>query len=551
MPTSTEAAERAAQAMRTGDWSAARDAYEAALLDDDAPELHLGLGRSAWWMQDIPGALSHVEQAYAGFRSRGDRRAAASAAIWLSREYAAAHANEPASAGWEARAAGLLRDEGPCVEQGWLAMSRAERERSPERIAQAAGEALEIARAFEDPDLEVEALAKIGYAEVAAGDVVTGTAKLDEAMAAATGGEVMQLETIGDVTCTAIAAFELAADWQRIERWGQVIAAWVQQHDHAPVVGFCNACCAEMFLSSGQWSEAEGLLTEGLGALQASEQRARCVHPAAKLAELRLLQGRVEEAEQLLAGYEELPEAAHALASLHLARGQTAVASAVIHRRLNRTGGDSVLAAPFLDQLVDVQIAAGDIDGAAAAAARLDSIAQRSGLPRIQAAAGSADGRVAAARGDAGASDLLSAAVTSFSEQGMTLDAAIARMRLARVLEDREPEVAVADAKAALAEFERVGAPRHADEAAAFLRRHGSAGRTGPKGLDLLTRRETEVLVLLGQGLTNAQIADRLFISTKTAGHHVGSILAKLHLQNRSEAAGFALRVGAEIPEAR
>ncbi|MEO8424222.1 MAG: LuxR C-terminal-related transcriptional regulator [Actinomycetota bacterium] len=547
----TGAVVQAVEALRTGDWSTARDAFEAALLDDDAPEFHLGLGRSLWWMQDIPGALSHVEQAYAGFRSRGDRRKAASAAIWLSREYAAAHANEPASAGWEARAAGLLRDDGPCVEQGWLALSRAERERSPDQIAQAAQQALDVARAFEDPDLESEALAKVGYAEVAAGDVVVGTAKLDEAMAAATGGEVTQLETIGDVTCTAIAAFELAADWQRIERWGQVIAAWIEQHDHAPVVGFCNACCAEMFLSSGQWSEAEELLTQGLGALQASEQRARCVHPAAKLAELRLLQGRIEEAEQLLAGYEELPEAAHALAALHLARGETAVASAVIHRRLNRTGGDSVLAAPFLAQLVDIQIAAADIDGARAATERLASIADRSGLPRLQAASEFAEGKVAAARGDADALDLLSTAVTSFSEQGMALDAAIARMQLARVLEDREPEVAVADAKAALAEFERVGAPRHADEAAAFLRRHGSAGRTGPKGLELLTRRETEVLALLGQGLTNAQIAGRLFISTKTAGHHVSSILAKLHLQNRSEAAGFALRVGAEIPDGR
>ena len=66
--------------------------------------------------------------------------------------------------------------------------------------------------------------------------------------------------------------------------------------------------------------------------------------------------------------------------------------------------------------------------------------------------------------------------------------------------------------------------------------------------MDLLTRREQEVLALLGQGLTNAQIGERLFISTKTAGHHVSSILAKLHLQNRSEAAGYAVRAGVENP---
>jgi DNA-binding NarL/FixJ family response regulator len=270
------------------------------------------------------------------------------------------------------------------------------------------------------------------------------------------------------------------------------------------------------------------------------------VHPAAKLAELRLMQGRIEEAEQLLVGYEELPEAAHALASLYLTRDETSVAAAVIHRRLNRSGGDSVLAAPFLALLVDVQLADGDVAGAASSTERLTAIGERSALLRIRAAAAFAAGKVADARGDDDASDLLAAAVAAFSEQGMTLDAALARMQLARSLENAQPEVAVADARAALAEFERLGAPRHADAAAAFLRGLGSSGRTGPKGMDLLTRREQEVLALLGQGLTNAQIGERLFISTKTAGHHVSSILAKLHLQNRSEAAGYALRAGVE-----
>jgi DNA-binding NarL/FixJ family response regulator len=330
-----------------------------------------------------------------------------------------------------------------------------------------------------------------------------------------------------------------------------VIELWVRQHNSAPVIGFCNACCAELFLSSGRWEMAEGLLTEGLDVLRSGDQRARCVHPAAKLAELRLLQGRIEEAEQLLAGYEDLPEAAHALASLYLARGETQVATSVIRRRLNRTGGDSVLAAPFLALLVDVQLTEDDMAGADASAERLRGIGERSALPRVQAAATFAAGKVAEARDDDDASDRLAEAVGAFSDQGMALDAAMARMRLAASLEDVQPEVAVADARAALTEFERLGAPRHADAAAAFLRGLGSSGRTGPKGLALLTRRETEVLALLGQGLTNAEIAERLFISTKTAGHHVSSILGKLHLKNRSEAAGYAVRAGVETPTQR
>jgi DNA-binding CsgD family transcriptional regulator len=78
--------------------------------------------------------------------------------------------------------------------------------------------------------------------------------------------------------------------------------------------------------------------------------------------------------------------------------------------------------------------------------------------------------------------------------------------------------------------------------AASFLRELGVGGRTGPKLLGELSKREIEVLRLLGYGLTNAEIAARLFISTKTAATHVGNILAKLGLRNRTEAAGMAQR---------
>jgi DNA-binding NarL/FixJ family response regulator len=87
-----------------------------------------------------------------------------------------------------------------------------------------------------------------------------------------------------------------------------------------------------------------------------------------------------------------------------------------------------------------------------------------------------------------------------------------------------------------------MGATHEADVAAALIRDLGGPARTGPKGIGLLTAREAEVLALLGEGLSNAEIAARLYISTKTAGNHVSNILAKLHLRSRQEAAGYAVR---------
>jgi predicted ATPase/DNA-binding CsgD family transcriptional regulator len=99
------------------------------------------------------------------------------------------------------------------------------------------------------------------------------------------------------------------------------------------------------------------------------------------------------------------------------------------------------------------------------------------------------------------------------------------------------PEQAIAEALAVAA------AVATRDDALSTQPRTREAVAALPLGFDL-TRREREILALLTQRLTDPEIADALFISAKTAGHHVSNILAKLDAKNRREAAALAVRHG-------
>ncbi len=109
----------------------------------------------------------------------------------------------------------------------------------------------------------------------------------------------------------------------------------------------------------------------------------------------------------------------------------------------------------------------------------------------------------------------------------------------ARELADAVRLVAAGDALLApgvtrrlIAEFARLGAPR-------------SAGRSQLEGL---TERESEVLALVARGLSNAEIADRLFVADQTVKTHVSRILMKLGLRDRTQAVVLAYETGLVHP---
>jgi DNA-binding CsgD family transcriptional regulator len=535
------------QALATGDWEGAREAFSAAVDREPSPEALDGLGRTLWWLGDVDGAIEYRERAYALLRKSGDGTEAGRIALWLAREYLEAVGNQPASNGWIARAEGVLRDAEPGSVHGWLALTRGGLSADPDAMRTHAEAALEIGRERNDADLEASALALLGRAMLLAGAFDAGVAALDEAMVTVTGGEVTEPVVFGDVCCVVTLACEESGELERLFKWNEVIESYLARHLHGPLISFCGTCGAEFFQAKGDLEMAERCLVESLGALEGTGHRSRCIHPAAKLAELRILQGRTEEAERLLTGYVDLPEALGASVAIHRLKGEHAVAASLLLRRLNEVG-DTVVAVPLLSTLVEVQIAQGNVDEARSTAARIGALAESSGHPRLAAVTALAEGRIALAAGDVAARGHLERALESFGRLEMPLEAARTRVALSRALRDEDPDVAGREARVALESFERLGARREADEAAALVRELGGPRRTGAKELGLLTAREVEVLRLLGEGLSNSEIAGRLFISTKTAGNHVSNLLAKLHLRSRQEAAAYAVRYAAGEP---
>jgi two-component system, NarL family, response regulator LiaR len=104
-------------------------------------------------------------------------------------------------------------------------------------------------------------------------------------------------------------------------------------------------------------------------------------------------------------------------------------------------------------------------------------------------------------------------------------------------------DVPPSELEAAIRTVHRGGSVLDPAVATRLLAEVGHPGQNAP-GLDQLTAREREVLVLLGEGLSNKDLAARLFVAEKTVKTHVSAVLSKLRLADRTQAALFAVRHG-------
>ncbi len=531
------------KALGAADWDAARASFEEALADSETAEALDGLSQALHFQRDYDRAIEVKERAFAAYRSEGRPADAANTARWLAFLHGTYHGNWAAASGWMGRAQSLLEDVDECAAHGWLILDGAVFSRNAREREQCAVSALAIARRFGDADLEFEAIALLGETHVASGRVSEGMKLLDQAMAAVTAGEVEAHGAVGEICCRLLSACEHATDVRRAEEWMALVDRYVAWTEF--VLPTCRTHYGAILVALGRWDEAEAEL---LDAIQTFERgyRGDRTFPLVRLAALRVRQGRYEEAERLLEGVEWHPVARRAAATIALARGDLRLAEELAQLCFEGSDPADAGCAPLLELLLEIQLAREEMDAAGATLARLETLASGAGDELVSAFAELGAGRMDAAAGDDGAPAHLKQALEALATLNLPHEAARARLELARVLSSESPDAAASEAELAFATFERLGAARDADAAAALLRELGAGRRAWPKGHGKLTKRESEVLPLVAAGLSNADIAERLYISRRTAEHHVASIISKLGLRNRAEAAAYAVRQAPE-----
>ena len=322
---------RAAQ--ERGDWAAARASFDCVLENGESAEALLGLSDALWWLGDTEGAVRCGERAYAALRRRRDLVSASLAAVTLYFHYRVSLGNAAAAQGWLGRAARLVEEFELAPLRGWVLLMRAHNTRDPHAAERWARDARDLARVHDDADLDLCALSQLGVSLVELGRVEEGEALLDEAMAASLGGECEHLRTVVYTSCNMISACSQVAGIERAAQWIHAGDEFARRYGSPHLYTTCRTYYGTILFDTGDWPEAERQLAAALTSARTAE-RALYAEALARLAELRLAQGRLDEAERLLTGFEDESSCASTLAAIWLARADPVSAETVASRRL-------------------------------------------------------------------------------------------------------------------------------------------------------------------------------------------------------------------------
>jgi tetratricopeptide (TPR) repeat protein len=340
-----EPADRLARGREAHARRAWRQAYEALVLADQtaplgAADLEL-LATSAVLLGRDDEYLSLLERAHQVHLDSGETRRAVRCAFWIG-TFSAVRGETARATGWFGRAHRLLeREEGDCVERGYLlvtAMMEQEEAGDYEAAVATTVTAVEIGERFGDADLVALAMFDQGRILAEQGRIEAGLELLDEVMVAVGTRELSPVVT-GLLYCAAIEGCQQAYQLRRAREWTNALTRWCEEQPE--LVSFTGRCLvhrAEIMQVEGAWP---GALEE---ARRAGERFAQMLNRVAtgeahyRQGEIHRLRGERSAAEMAYreasrCGWEPQP----GLALLRMEQGDTKAAAAAIRRLVAET----------------------------------------------------------------------------------------------------------------------------------------------------------------------------------------------------------------------
>jgi tetratricopeptide (TPR) repeat protein len=462
------------RAFERGEWT---EAHAALMAADEGgglspPDLER-LAEAAWWVGRGDECIRVRERAYAQYLERGDLGRAATVAIAVAEDHFHKLARSVGH-GWLQRAERHLRGLPESIAHGWLARMHAmlavDEDRDLDRAIAFSGEAFEIGRRLADRDLQTVALQDRGRILVSQGRVADGMALIDEAMAAATSGQLGPRCT-GRTYCNMMSTCTKLGDYRRAGEWNEEARRWSTRHAESGFPGICRVHRAELLRLRGAWPEAEAEARRASTELEdfLSDVAAEAYY---ELGEIRLRMGDLDAADDLFRrahalGRDPVP----GLALLRLAQDRPESARALLERALSNPLMTSLDRMRLLPAQAEVALATGAVEVARATATELASIADVYASPALVATAAFAEGLLELGDGHpAPAAICLRRAWKLWKDSDLPYEAARARMFLGQAYrtcgnrDDAELEL-----QAAVASFARLGAEMDAKRAAALL----------------------------------------------------------------------------------
>ncbi|HYS32143.1 MAG TPA: response regulator transcription factor, partial [Streptosporangiaceae bacterium] len=521
----------ARQAYTAQDWATAAARFDVVATERLTANDLAAYADAVWWLGRIEDNLRLSAAACDAFLADSRPVEAAWAAMVLG-IFHLSRGDEPQGTGWIGRAGRLLEGIPECPVHGYL-LHLTEVEASlqagqPAAAVDAARRMQDLGRRLDQPDLVAMGLNGEGRALIKSGHVVDGLKLLDEAMVAVLGGELAPFVS-GTLYCHTIAACHEVADIRRMTRWIELTERWLATFPAAVAFGgLCAVHRAQLHLFRGEWDEAERKALRVGADLDANriDYAAEAWYVVAEARRLRGDPGAADAYDEAHARGRD-PQPGRAL--LRLQEGDPAGAATSVRSAVAAVGTDPLRRAPLCAAAVEIAIAAGRLDDAAAVASELAATAGTYATSGLEAMAATARGAVLLAEGRAEeALPVLRDACRRWHDLGAVYDAAGTCVRLAEAYQALGDEAsAAAEVARAEATYERLGAHRPAREL--------------PDGL---TRRECEVLTLVADGRSNREIGEALYISDRTVARHLTNIFHKIGVTSRTQAARYAIDHG-------